>query len=230
MDFSTMTSYPPTIGDSYGNGWRQLWKFFLELLLIGIIMFLFSLPFGIPTWIGHLNMNLEHLDHPMQFPALFFPYILYGLAYAFLLLNPLKYGVNYAYLKAARGERVEVKDMFAFTSNYINAVLASLLTGFIIGIGFLFLIIPGIIFACKLAFVPYLVIDKKMDAIGALKASWSMTDGHAVDIFVMGILAFFIAVLGLCLLIIGIIPAIMWIRMAFASIYHGVDRMNAPKI
>ena len=32
------------VGSAYGNGWRQLWKYFLELFLIGIISFVISIP------------------------------------------------------------------------------------------------------------------------------------------------------------------------------------------
>jgi hypothetical protein len=227
---NNITSYPPTIGDSYGNGWRQLWKYFLELLLIGIVVFLFGLPIAIPTLIGNLNMNFGNMSNPMELPPSFFTYFLYIIAYSVLLLNPLQYGVKYAYLKAARGAKVEVRDMFSFTTNYPNAVLAKLLSSFVIGIGCVMLVIPGIVFACKLAFVPYLVMDKKMDAVEAMKTSWRMTDGHTIDIFVMGLLAIPVFVVGFACLFVGIIPAIMWIKLSFASIYHGVERMKAPKI
>ena len=89
------------------------------------------------------------------------------------------------------------------------------------------LIIPGIIFACKLAFVPYLVIDKKLDAVKALQTSWKMTDGHAMNIFVMGLLAIFIAIGGLIAFIIGVIIAAMWIYASFASIYYSVESMQS---
>ncbi len=226
-------SYPPTIGDSYGNGWKQLWKFFPELLLIGIIYFLIGLPlsfFGLPRHLFSHLQNLNDLEDALRTPFLSYPNFMFYLAYSFLLYYPLRYGVSFAYLKASRRDKVEIRDMFSFTSNYLSAVLATLLTGFILAIGFIMLIIPGIIFACKLAFVPYLVIDKKMDAVAALKASWEMTNGHAIDIFVMGIMAFFIAVIGLLLLIVGIIPAIMWIKAAFASLYHAVDMDKRPTI
>lgn len=36
----------PDVGWCFSNGWQGLWKYFLELLLITIIVFLFS----IPTW------------------------------------------------------------------------------------------------------------------------------------------------------------------------------------
>ena len=37
----------PGVGSSYGHGWRQLWKYFLELFLIGIIGFVIGAPSGI---------------------------------------------------------------------------------------------------------------------------------------------------------------------------------------
>ena len=90
---------------------------------------------------------------------------------------------------ACRGDKVEIKDMFGAFRNYINAVFASLLVGVIVAFGLVLLIVPGIIFACKLAFTPYLVVDRKMDAIEAIKTSWHMTDGYAWDVFLIGVMA-----------------------------------------
>ena len=76
---------------------------------------------------------------------------------------PVTYGVAYVFLQLIRGEKFDVGAVFeGFKSNYINVILANLLTTAIVIAGMLFLIIPGIIFACKFAFVPYLVMDKKM--------------------------------------------------------------------
>lgn len=40
----------PGVGSSYGNGWRQLWKYFLELFLIGIIALVIGIPAGMGGW------------------------------------------------------------------------------------------------------------------------------------------------------------------------------------
>jgi hypothetical protein len=50
-----------------------------------------------------------------------------------------------------------------------------------------------------------------------------MTRGHAGTIFLMGLLAIPVALLGLICLVVGIIPAAMWIQTAFASMYHAVS-------
>jgi len=218
MEF-TKASFEPTVGDAYNHGWKTLWKYFLVLFLIGLVIFIISLP---------LNA-ISFLVREGTFGFGIFLFAIFSGAYGMLILGPLQYGMFYAYLKAARGENVQVGDMFASKENYWNVVLASLLTNLIIGIGIFMLIIPGIIFACKLAFVPYLVIDKKLDAVKAMQTSWQMTDGYAINIFVMGLLAIFIALGGIIAFFIGVIIAAMWIYASFASIYYSVDSKQATE-
>ena len=200
----------PEAGSCYGYAWQQMWKYFLELLLITIIGFVLSIPsWGLSAF--------DEVDWPMAFPIFMF-----ALAYCALFLWPLEYGVAYAFLKAARGDRVEVQDMFEVFKSWINAILAQLLTSVIIGIGFMFLIVPGIVFACKLAFVPFLIVDRKMDAIDAVQKSWYMTTGHAFTIFLIGFIGFFLAIAGLVCFVVGVIVAGIWIEMAFACLYYAV--------
>jgi uncharacterized membrane protein len=142
-------------------------------------------------------------------------------------MGPVNYGMNYAYLKAARGDKLEIKDMFAAFQNYWNAVLASLLVLVIVIIGFILIIVPGIIFACKLAFTPYLVVDRKMEVIEAVKTSWRMTNGYAWKVFLIYLLGIPIFIAGLICLGVGVIIAIMWITLAIASFYHSVSSWRA---
>ena len=88
--------------------------------------------------------------------------VFFSIAYGILLSSPIHYGVSFAYLQAARNEPLDIRDMFEAFHNYWNAVLAALLVSVIVGIGFVLLIVPGIIIACKLAFTPYLVVDRFM--------------------------------------------------------------------
>jgi uncharacterized membrane protein len=205
----------PKVGACYKHGWRQLWRFILELLLIGIIAF----ALHVPDW--GLSAASENEDVGSALLGIL------ALAYALLLSWPLEYGVSFAFLKAARGNQLNVKDMFDVFQNYLNAVLANLLVLVIIVIGFVVIIVPGIIFMCKFAFVPYLVVDRRMDVIEAVKESWRMTRGYAWKVFLMGLLAIPIAITGLLCVGVGIIVAIMWVRLAFASLYHAVNRAQA---
>ena len=79
--------WSPGVGSSYGNGWRQLWKYFLELFLIGLI----GVVIGIPAGMGGWAQGVAILG-------------LLGFAYTILVAGPVEYGVAFAYLKAARGD------------------------------------------------------------------------------------------------------------------------------
>jgi len=201
----------PEIGDAFGHGWEILKKYFVELLLVSIIAAIISTP----LWV--INAHRDHMTAAMVL------LIIFGIAYSVFLRMPVEYGIKWIYLKAVRHERIEIKDMFKGFEYFLNVIAANILVGFIIAIGLVFLIIPGIIFACKLAFVPYLVMDKKLDPIAAFKISWHMTRGHVLTIFLMGVVSFFLVILGFILLVVGIIPAIIWIDSAFATLYYSVD-------
>lgn len=211
----------PAVLSCYGHAWNQMWKYFAELFIISLIAFsigflaeLIRLPISfISTFVDESNLIL--------IPFMILNFFFY-LAFLFLLSHPMQFGIAYANLKASRGEKLEIKDMFAFFRNYWNVVLAAFLCSLIVVVGILFLIVPGIILACKLAFVPYLVMDKKIDAIDAIKESWSLTDGYAWKIFLMVLLVLPIIIGGLLCLIFGVIISFIWINLTFASMYHAV--------
>jgi hypothetical protein len=65
-------------------------------------------------------------------------------------------------------------------------------------------------------------MDKKLDPIEAVELSWKLTKGHGWKIFFMGFVSVFIVIFGLCMLIVGIFPAIIWVCSSFASLYESV--------
>lgn len=204
----------PTVGSLYGYGWDRMKKFFLDLFLITMIVAVVLMPLA-------MIQSLDGRDTPGGVLLRIF-----SLAYWLLLYAPIDYGSAFIFLKAARDEQFEVKDMFTAFDNYLNVVLAKLLVSAIIALGLFLLIVPGIIFACRLAFVKYLVLDRKMDPVEAVKESWNMTRGNAWTIFLMGLLAILLGIAGLMCLVVGIIPAIIWIRSSFASLYYVVCKLG----
>lgn len=223
----------PEIGvsASYNHGWKQLWKHFWMLLLIGIIFFaisavasLFSQGLGGLSGLSGFGIGFGATMGLAAISGIF------AIAYSIFLTNPLSYSVSYTFLRAVRDDEVEVKDMFEAFRCYWDAVAASLLVGLIVFVGIIFLIVPGIIFGCKLAFVPFLVIDRKMGTIDAIKESWRMTGGYAWKVFLIGLLGLPIIIAGYICLIIGVIPATMWISAAYASLYYAVSSSQQAAI
>ena len=207
----------PTAGSCYGHGFHCMKKYFLELLIVIVIFLVFHIPLE----------GLSGFEEPRGFLEFYFG--LASAAYLFLFMWPLKYGVKYTFLRAVRENNPEPKHIFYAFTNFVNAVLASLITKVIIAIGFIFLIVPGVYLACKLAFVPYLVIEEKLDAVTAMKESWRMTEGHSIQIFMIYVLAILVSFAGLLLLGVGVILSIMWIQLALASMYYAVVSIESQE-
>ncbi|MFP6583919.1 MAG: hypothetical protein VCD00_15375 [Candidatus Hydrogenedentota bacterium] len=215
------------IAAAYGNAWRQLWENFLILFIIGIVSMLLAAPAGVFNLFGDIGVAIigegDNDATTVLGGGIAFFATIFSFFYGILITAPLKYGVDYTYLRAARNDPLDIVDMFAFIRNYIHAVMATILVGIIVTIGFIFFIIPGIYLACKLAFTPYLIVDRRLNVIDALQESWEMTDGHAFKVFMIGLLGIPITLGGLMLMIVGIIPAIMWVKLAYASLYHAIE-------
>lgn len=189
----------PSVMDAYRTGWEVLKRFGLELLAVGIVWALVSAPAG-----RFSNSVL-------------------GLAYHVFVLGPVSIGGMWAFLRAARGERPEVTDLFvAFRIDYWQVVLADVLLTGIVGIGFVLLIIPGIIASVRLAWVPYLVVEEQKPALDALRESYERTAGHGWNILGIGLVAIPLVLLGIILLVVGVIPALMLLQLAAASYYAAV--------
>jgi len=205
----------PDAGKSYSNGWKIIWVYFVELLVVSIVYMILSGPVSFVQW---------KID---SFEWFLVPLVMFGIAYGVFVAGPIGYGAKWVFLKAVRGERIEIRDIFSvFQKNYWNAVIANIVVAVIVGMGLVMLVVPGIIFACRLAFVPSLVVDEEMDVMDALRVSWDMTRGYGWQIFLMGFLAFFIVIAGLIALFVGVFISAMWISAAFATMYHSVALKN----
>jgi hypothetical protein len=226
----------PTFGGSFGHGWNAMVKYFLVLLLVVFVMGLIMAPMGLGDLDLGSKFNLEDfncalpffgfLDNPQMavLGVMAFALGIFAIAYGLLIVPVFRFGKDLIFVHAARDIRPEFDTLIrGFKEKYLHIVLANLLRSALIMMGFIFLIIPGIIVACRLAFVPYLVMDKKMDPIVAVEESWKLTKGYGWTIFLMGFVSFFIFIFGLAMLFVGVLPAIMWINSAFASLYEAVS-------
>lgn len=205
----------PDLGTSFSYGWKKIFdKAFLPLFVAVIIAGLLDGPIGF-SWKANEDPGLGML--------LLIPVALVGIAYFFLFKPVIDFGEKYLFLKAMRDEEADLKILFdGFRTNYLNIVVANLIVFALVMIGFFMLIIPGIIIACRLAFVPYLVMDKNLEPMKAVEKSWQMTKGYGWTIFFMAIVSFFLIIAGILVFIFGVLISIMWIHAAFASLYQAV--------
>ena len=234
METINQIKLEPSFDGSFGNGWKVMNKHFLTLLLVVFILGIIVTPAMV------LNIHLDGKDfnwhdwHSIYNITFFQPGIvaltiltlligLFALAYKLLLTPVFVFGANLMFVHAVRDTRPQFETLVSgFKENYFYIVLANLLTTALVMMGMLILIIPGIIIGCRLAFVSYLVMDKKLDPIVAVEESWKLTKGHGWTIFFMGFVSFFIIVIGLCMCFVGIYPALVWVKGSWASMYEAV--------
>ena len=194
--------------DNYRKGWKLTLKEFWPLLGVVAIIFIID---ALSDMLG--SNELFGLGGKII-----------SVIWGFLIIGPIQMSSSWVFLKAVRKEKFKIGDMFSvFERNYWNAVGASFLTFVFVILGLILFIVPGIFFAVRLAFVPYLIIDKKMKAVEAVETSWSMTKGYSWTIFGMFLLAILLVIAGVIALGVGILFSIVWISSAFAVLYHSVS-------
>ncbi|GAB2790452.1 hypothetical protein GCM10027275_39230 [Rhabdobacter roseus] len=201
---------PPRWEGSLSFGWQKMKQYFLPLLLVVLVLCIADAPLE--------SLKKSTYDRTATWVLL----EILAVAYWLLLLPVFDYSADLLFIQAIRNQKLDLKDIVVAFKNYLNVVLTHLLVTALIGISMIALIIPGIIVACRLAFTSYLVMDKGLDPIAAVETSWKMTSGHGWRIFGLGATAVFIFFLGLLCFIVGILPALIWIKASFASLYEAV--------
>jgi uncharacterized membrane protein len=117
------------------------------------------------------------------------------------------------------GER-EFADLFSQYRLFFKALLAAILYGLIVLGGIVLLVVPGIIWGVKLQFCLYLVVDRRLGPVEALRASSAVTQGVKWHLFLFGLLLLAINLLGVLCLGIGLFATVPTTMVATAFVYR----------
>jgi uncharacterized membrane protein len=195
------------IGDALSYGWNSYWKNVGPMLLIAVVVFAIQAVFSA---IGNASDNA-------------------GIQIVFQLIGTLvslliTLGWFRIALEVTNGVKPEVGDVFK-AQGYGPFILASIL--FYIGaiIGFILLIVPGIIFVATFGFYGF-VIAQRGDGVGvteSLQRSAEITRGHRWQLFGMAIVLFLVNILGLLACIVGVVFTLGITLIAWAYIYRALS-------
>lgn len=101
----------------------------------------------------------------------------------------------------------QIEDLFRQYPLLLKYFAASIIYGLMVLIGLLFLVIPGIIIALKYQFYGYLIVDRHMGPIKALKESSRLTNGALTNLFVFWLALYCgITIIMIIFMIFAIIP------------------------
>lgn len=139
---------------------------------------------------------------------------------AFLINVGIALGFIRVSLKLVNREEPAAQDFYPDWKQYWPYVGASIIVGAIVMAGFILLIVPGIVFALALMFYGYLLVDKGLRPIAAIKGSRELTEGIRWHLLQLLLVEVGIGILGAIALGVGLFLAIPTIMLANAYIYR----------
>jgi uncharacterized membrane protein len=199
-----------SIQEAIKFAWKTTVKNFW--LLFGIIL-VTNIVSSIPQL---FKVDQQHATMPE-----YFVYLLIGILIGIINLG-LSYGMIKIFLELVDHKKPKFSELYNYfqVKRLWHYFLANALYGLAIFGGFILLVIPGIYFAIKYCFVPYLVIDKNAGIKEAFQTSAKMTQGIMWKLLGLGILQIFIVFAGLLLFFIGLFIALPIVYIADAYIYR----------
>ena len=124
-------------------------------------------------------------------------------------------------LSYVRKGSFKYEDLFegVTLTKFVYFICALFLVGISIVGGLLLLVIPGIIFAVRLSFVKYLIVEKDLKPMAALRESKRITKGNRWKLFWLYVVVFLVNLLGFICIIIGLFYTLPLTRLVIASVY-----------
>lgn len=180
--------------------------------------------------LGQGSTIFQVVAHDMQRtdPEIFFA-VIYGIKIVAQLLNLvvssfIAGGYVRFVLNIARGDKYAIGDIFSETKLFGKMLISTFLVQFAVAVGSLLCIVPGVIVGLGLSQTNYLIVDKGMEPVAAMKESWRLTDGQKVNFFLWGLIAFGIALLGLLACCVGTFVSTPLIAIGTAFLYLRLTR------
>ncbi|MBX9694455.1 MAG: hypothetical protein K2Z81_18860 [Cyanobacteria bacterium] len=211
-----MKSEKFTIDDSLAQGWvlfgEKFWSFFGILTLAGFLQVLPVLAnFGFKLVGGGFQIML-----------------LLGLLGSLLGLT-LTLGLINVQLRLLDGKEINSDNLWEPLGKIWAFLGASFLFVWMVAVGLVLFVVPGIILFLMFQFYPYFLVEHRLGPIQSLKASAAVTEGCLWELFFVGLLLTIFEVIGLLFLLIGSVPANVFKRLTITHVYRELVRNTDPE-
>lgn len=203
-------------GEAIRFGWEQVKKD--PVLWLGVVW----AAMGIPLLVSLASTILEGEEQNPFFAFVLFLVVL-------VLSLGLQLGVNRAILNGIDGEKVSFGQLWGQFGKVLSFLVTQIFVVFIVILGLLLFIIPGIIWGIKYSFVPYIMADKKVGPMEALKQSGAITQGVKWKLLVFNIVMGLVMVAGVLALGVGVLVALPVITIAQGYVYRKLEQQTAAE-
>ncbi len=131
-------------------------------------------------------------------------------------------GLLFILLAVYDKKQIGYKDWLTPAASFWSYLAVIVLSAIAIIGGLILFIIPGIIASMGLMFAPYLVVEKGMGPIMAIKKSWEMSKGYRWQLFLFTLVLILLNIVGAMALVIGLIVTIPVSSFAAIHVYRQI--------
>jgi uncharacterized membrane protein len=145
-----------------------------------------------------------------------------GSVLQFVVSGFLHLGVYQSALAIADGRPVEPGKMFT-TDQLGNYLVATLLYGLMVGVGFLLCILPGIVVAYLGFLTPFYVLDQRMAPVDAIRASFKVTSANVGALLGFAIVVFLVYIVGAIACLVGLLVTAPVALLAITYVFRQIN-------
>lgn len=110
---------------------------------------------------------------------------------------------------------------------FLSYFVASLLMTIGIVLGFILLIVPGVLLMLALFFTPYIIVDKQLGPIASMKRSIELTRGNRYRLFLLLLAIMGLVILGSLPLLLGLLVVTPVVGLAGVHAYRTLEGQHA---
>ena len=137
-----------------------------------------------------------------------------------LLSGAFGIGLSVYHLKIAKNRDPELGNIFDGFKQFVQSIIAGVLTSLVILTGLVFFIIPGIIASLGLSQTYFIMSENPgINAVDAMKQSWEMTKGYKGQLFLLGLSFIPWVFLSIFTLFIGLFWLMPYVYVSFSNFY-----------
>ena len=133
---------------------------------------------------------------------------------------PLFYGLTYMAVRGIKGETVEINDVFEGFNNFIRSWVFVIAAAILIMIGYIFLVIPGIILSILLIYGLPLLVLRDYGGIDAIKESINIGKDNFKDTLILFVIIVVLNAIG------GSIPLAFALILPYTTICYTLAASN----
>jgi len=198
---------------------------FLDIFLIGIVYL--GIVFGLSMVSNIIQAVLSSGQNPGEPTTASFVFlIIFQIVFQIFTIF-MQLGLARAGLNIVSGKQASIGMLFGEGNKLIRAILASILYGIAVMIGFLLLIVPGIYIALRYGQFMTAIVDRDLGIMEAFDYSSSITTNNRMNLFLFWLLAIVAIIIGMipCGLGLIFIGPVVWLAslVAYRWMQYGRD-------